>query len=31
MFPSIDPKKIQALMKQMGIAQEEIPAKRVII
>ena len=31
MFPGIDPKKMQALMKQMGIAQEEIDANRVII
>ena len=31
MFGSIDPKKMQAMMKQMGIAQEEIPASRVII
>jgi len=31
MFPGIDPKKIQALMKQMGLSQEEIPANRVII
>jgi len=31
MFGSIDPKKIQAMMKQMGIAQEEIYADRVII
>ncbi len=31
MFPSIDPKKMQAMMKQMGIAQEEIDANRVII
>ena len=31
MFPSIDPKKMQAMMKQMGIAQEEIDAVRVII
>jgi nascent polypeptide-associated complex subunit alpha len=31
MFPGIDPKKMQAVMKQMGIAQEEIDAKRVII
>jgi nascent polypeptide-associated complex subunit alpha len=31
MFGSIDPKKIQAMMKQMGIAQEEIDADRVII
>ncbi len=31
MFPGINPKKMQAVMKQMGIAQEEIPAKKVII
>lgn len=31
MFPNIDPKKMQAVMKQMGIAQNEIPASRVII
>lgn len=31
MFPNLDPKKMQALMKQMGMAQEEIPAERVII
>ncbi len=31
MFPSIDPKKMQAMMKQLGIAQEEIDADRVII
>ena len=31
MFPSIDPKKMQSMMKQMGIAQEEIDANRVII
>jgi len=31
MFPNIDPKKLQSMMKQMGIAQEEIPANRVII
>jgi alpha-NAC-related protein len=31
MFPAIDPKKMQALMKQMGISQKEIEAKRVII
>jgi len=27
----INPKKMQAMMKQMGISQEEIPSKRVII
>ncbi|MGD9276776.1 MAG: nascent polypeptide-associated complex protein [Candidatus Pacearchaeota archaeon] len=31
MFPGINPKKMQAVMKQMGIAQEEIDAVRVII
>ena len=31
MFPSLNPKKMQAVMKQMGIAQEEIDASRVII
>ncbi|MEK6872426.1 MAG: nascent polypeptide-associated complex protein [Nanoarchaeota archaeon] len=31
MFPSIDPKKMQAMMKQLGIAQEEIDGDRVII
>ena len=31
MFPGLDPKKMQSVMKQMGIAQEEIDASRVII
>lgn len=31
MFPNLDPKKMQAVMKQFGIAQEEIDAERVII
>jgi nascent polypeptide-associated complex subunit alpha len=31
MFPGLNPKKVQAMMKQMGIDQEEIPATRVII
>ncbi len=31
MFGGIDPKKMQAMMKQMGIKQEEIEANRVII
>jgi nascent polypeptide-associated complex subunit alpha len=31
MFPKIDPKKMQAMMKQMGISQNEIDASRVII
>lgn len=30
-MPGIDPKKMQALMKQMGIKQEEVDAVRVII
>ena len=28
---NMDPKKMQAVMKQMGIAQEEIPSSKVII
>jgi nascent polypeptide-associated complex subunit alpha len=31
MLPGLNPKKMQAMMKQMGIAQEEIDATRVII
>jgi len=31
MIPGLDPKKMAAMMKQMGIKQEEIPANRVII
>ncbi|GAG18767.1 unnamed protein product [marine sediment metagenome] len=31
MLPGLNPKKMQAVMKQMGIAQEEIPASKVII
>lgn len=31
MFPGIDPKKMQGMMKQMGINQEDIDASRVII
>lgn len=31
MFGGIDPKKMQAMMKQMGIKQEEIEASKVII
>lgn len=30
-MPKIDPKKMQAMMRQMGISQEEIEASRVII
>ena len=31
MFGNMDPKKIQGMMSKMGIKQEEIDAKRVII
>jgi nascent polypeptide-associated complex subunit alpha len=31
MMPNLDPKKMSAIMKQMGIAQEQIVADRVII
>ncbi len=31
MFGGLNPKKMQAMMKQMGIAQEEIDASKVII
>lgn len=31
MFGGIDPKKMQAVMKQMGISQEEISARKVVI
>ncbi|MCL5018286.1 MAG: nascent polypeptide-associated complex protein [Candidatus Pacearchaeota archaeon] len=31
MFPGINPKQMQAVMKQMGINQTEIPASKVII
>ena len=31
MFPGLNPKKMQAMMKQMGIAQQEIDANRVVI
>ena len=31
MFPGLDPKKMQAMMKQLGIAREEISVERVII
>ncbi|MEK6824137.1 MAG: nascent polypeptide-associated complex protein [Nanoarchaeota archaeon] len=31
MFGGIDPKKMQGMMKQMGISQKEIPAEKVII
>jgi nascent polypeptide-associated complex subunit alpha len=31
MFPGMNPKKMQAVMRQMGISQEEIDASQVII
>ncbi len=31
MFPGMNPKKMQAVMKQMGISQDEISASKVII
>jgi len=31
MFPGLNPKKMQAVMKQLGMKQEEIDAERVII
>jgi len=31
MFPGINPKKMQKMMQQMGIKQQEIPAREVII
>jgi len=31
MFPGLNPKKMQAMMKQLGIKQEDIDAERVII
>ena len=31
MFPGLNPKKMQAVMKQMGISQDEIPSSKVII
>jgi len=31
MLPGMNPKKMQAVMKQMGISQDEIEASRVVI
>ena len=31
MIPGLDPKKMQAIMQKMGMAQEEIDASKVII
>lgn len=30
-MPKVDPKKMQSMLKQMGISQEEIEAERVVI
>ena len=31
MFGGLDPKKMQAMMKQMGISQQEIDTSKVVI
>jgi nascent polypeptide-associated complex subunit alpha len=31
MMPNLDPKKMKAVMKQMGISQEDIESSRVVI
>ena len=31
MFPNLDPRKMQAVMKQLGMSQKEIPSSKVII
>jgi len=31
MFPGVNPKQMQGMMKKMGISQEDIPAEKVII
>lgn len=31
MFGGIDPRRMQSMMKQMGIENKDIPAKKVII
>ena len=31
MFPGVNPKQMQGMLKKMGISQEEIDASRVII
>lgn len=31
MFPGVDPKQMQGMLKKMGISQEDIDASRVII
>ncbi len=31
MFPGVDPRQMQGMLKKMGITQENVPAERVII
>ncbi len=31
MFPGVNPKQMQGMMKKMGISQDEVPAEKVII
>lgn len=31
MFPGVNPKQMQGMMRKMGISQEDIPAEKVII
>ena len=31
MFPNLNPKSMQAVMKQLGMSQEEVPASKVVI
>ena len=31
MFPGVDPRQMQGMLKKMGISQEEVDASRVII
>ena len=31
MFPGMNPRKMKSMMRKMGIAQEDIPVKKVII
>lgn len=31
MIPGVDPRQLKAMMKQMGMSQEDLPATRVVI
>lgn len=31
MFPGVDPRQMQGMLKKMGISQDEVPSKRVMI